>query len=160
MIRLFNSTSSENKIKSQPKSLKVQYQKFNLFLVSATVIPLLLVSVINYLVDPYDFFNTPNFLGINHSKPKKDFNDRLFKAADIIRIKPTTVILGSSRTKQGINPKHPALKNDKSVYNLALNGPNIYKVRRYLEHTIANQKNLKQVIFGVDFFLFNKTLKN
>ncbi len=149
-----------------PNSLK--YCKFNLLLLLATAIPMLSVALFNYTIDPYDVFNTPNYFGLNHSKPKKDNNDRLFKALDITRLKPTTVIIGSSRTKQGIDPNHLVFADDilssyvdnHYTYNLAINGPNVYEVRRYLEHAIANQPNLKEVVFGVDFFMFNETLKN
>lgn len=157
MTHLLKPNSASNQIKP---FLTNQYQKFNLLFLGITIIPLVVVGAINYLIDPYDFFNTPNYLSINHSKPKKDFNDRLYKAADIIRIQPVTVILGSSRTKQALNPEHPAFKNSQPTYNLALNGPNLYEVRRYLEHTIANQNSLKEVILGVDFFMFNNNLEN
>jgi hypothetical protein len=137
-----------------------KYNKFNWLFLLFVSIPLSLVGTFNLLVDPYDVFDSPNWLGINHVKPKKDNNDRLFKASDLIRLKPTTLILGSSRTKQGIDPEHPSLSSDRSTYNLAINGPNTYEIRRYLEHAIANQPRIKEIIFGVDFFMFNATLKN
>jgi hypothetical protein len=150
-----------NLLKKQKLGQKsIIYNKFILQFLAAAFLPVISVGVFNYIVDPYDVFNTPNFLGINHDKPKKDSNDRQFKALDITRIKPTTIIIGSSRTKQGIDPEHPILAKDPSTYNLAINGPNVYEVRRYLEHAIANQPNLKEVIFGIDFFMFNANLKN
>lgn len=142
------------------KSPGKKYRRFNLAFLAAAFIPTLSVGLFNVVIDPYDVFNTPNFFGVNHSKPDKDNNDRLFKALDIVRIKPVTLVIGSSRTKQGIDPNHPALKNQQPAYNLALNGPNFYEQLRYLEHAIANQKDLKEVILGVDFFMFNETLKN
>ncbi len=156
-----NSISSKilHKDKIRKVGLK-KYRRFNLAFLVATSIPMIAVGLFNIIVDPYDAFDTPNFLGVNHSKPDKDNNDRLYKALDIIRIQPVTVLLGSSRTKQGLDPTHPALATDPPVYNLALNGPNVYEIRRYLEHAIANQKNLKEVIFGVDFFMFNSSLMN
>ncbi|MGB3511952.1 MAG: hypothetical protein WBA93_22480 [Microcoleaceae cyanobacterium] len=139
---------------------KKKYRRYNwLFLLSA-FLPVVAVGVFNIVVDPYDVFNTPNFLGINHSKPRKDNSDRLFKATDIIRIKPVTVLMGSSRTKQGLDPNHPAFKNEQPAYNLSLNGINTYELRRYLEHALANQKKLDLVILGLDFFMFNKFVEN
>ncbi|MCP2728965.1 hypothetical protein [Limnofasciculus baicalensis] len=156
-----NSAPSEvsTKNKSRNTSSK-KYSRFNWGFIAAALIPTLSVGLFNIIVDPYDVFDTPNFLGINHSKPEKDNTDRLFKALDIIRIKPVTIFLGSSRTKQGLNPSHPALSSNQPAYNLALNGPNNYEIFRYLEHAIANQKDIKEVIFGVDFFMFNSSLKN
>lgn len=139
---------------------KKPYRWFNVIFFVAALTPLLSVGLFNSLIDPYDIFNTPTLGGLNDSKPNKDKNDRLFKATDIIRIKPVTVFIGSSRTKQGLNPSYSALTNQQPAYNLAINGPNAYEVRRYLEHAIANQENIKLVIFGVDFFMFNSSLMN
>ncbi|GFZ91205.1 hypothetical protein [Okeania sp. KiyG1] len=138
---------------------KKKYRRYNwLFLLSA-ILPVVAVGIFNIVVYPYDVFNTPNFLGINHSKPRKDNNDRLFKAIDIIRIKPVTVLMGSSRTKRAIDPNYPALKNHQPAYNVALTKGNFYELRRYLEHAIANQKKLDLVIIGLDFFMFNSLIQ-
>ncbi|MFM7406862.1 MAG: hypothetical protein ACKO3K_09420 [Cuspidothrix sp.] len=91
---------------------------------------------------------------------KKNSTDRLYKAIDVIRIKPVTIFLGTSRTKQGLDPNHLALINYQPVYNLALDSANPYELMRYLEHTITNQPNLKEVIFGIDFFMFNELNKS
>ncbi len=161
ILRLFDPVFSTLLVKSKKYGLpSKKYRKFNLLFLTFTSIPILFVGLFNFAVDPYDIFNTPNFLGLNHSKSKKDNNDRLFKAIDIIRIKPITVLLGSSRAKQGLDPEHPALANYQPAYNLAINGPNTYEVLRYLQHTITNQKNIKEVILGIDFFMFDEFLEN
>lgn len=153
-VNYFFKKNQKNKIKS---NVFLGYN-FSIFLVILT--PMLTVGIFNWLVDPYDVFNTPNYLGINAVKPSKDNNDRLFKATDIIRIQPQSILIGSSRTKQGLNPEHPALKERKSVYNLAINGPNFYEVRRYIEHAVVNQPDLKEIVLGIDFFMFNNNLAN
>ena len=155
----YSQASSPQKLEKIVAS-KRQYRRYNWLFLLSVFLPVVTVGVFNIFVDPYDVFNTPNFLGINHSKPRKDNSDRLFKATDIIRIKPVTVLMGSSKTKRALDPDHPALKNNQPVYNLALNGINVYESRRYLEHAIANQKNLDLVILGLDFFMFNKFLEN
>lgn len=159
--REFNSETSKVLLAQKKRnSLTKKFRKFNLIFLLATFTPMLSVGLFNIAVDPYDAFNTSNFFGINHSKPNRENNDRLFKALDIIRTKPITIILGSSRTKLGLDPTHPALNSQPPAYNLAINGPNTYELLRYLQHAIANQKELKEVIFGVDFFMFNSSLKN
>jgi hypothetical protein len=154
-----NLTKKET-LKLDPKPSKKDYFRFNLFFFIMTTLPMVLVALFNIIVDPYDVYKTENLFGINHEKPKKENNDRLFKAIDVINIQPVTVILGSSRTKQGIDPFHPVFKDQQPAYNLAINGPNVYEVRRYLEHAIKNQKEIKSVVLGIDFFMFNETLKN
>ncbi|NET72338.1 MAG: hypothetical protein F6K62_15800 [Sphaerospermopsis sp. SIO1G2] len=136
------------------------YAQFNKWLLLTIVISILLVVAVNLVVDPYGIYKTPNFLGINHAKIQKNSNDRLYKAIDIIRIKPVTIFLGTSRTKQGLDPNHPGLSNSQPTYNLALDSANSYEVMRYLQHTLKNQPHLKKVIFGVDYFMFNKILNN
>lgn len=137
-----------------------KYRNYILGVFLVTAIPLFLVGLGNWLIDPYDVFNTPDFWGLNHEKPNKDNNDRLFKAVDITRIKPIIIIMGSSRAKQGLNPKHPVFSDKQPAYNLAINGPNTYEVLRYIEHAIKNQPNLQEIVLGIDFFMFNENLAN
>ncbi|MGD1716247.1 hypothetical protein [Dapis sp. BLCC M172] len=138
---------------------KIKYRRYNWIFLLSLFLPIVGVGVFNIIVDPYDVFNTPNFLGINHSKPRKDNSDRLFKATDIIRIKPVTVLMGSSKTKQGLDTNYPALKNEQPAYNVGLNAITAYELRRYLEHSIANQKELSLAIVGIDFLMFNSFTK-
>jgi len=153
------SQALQTKTRTFPK--KSNYLSYYFILLLSALIPVAAVGIFNYLIDPYDVFNTPDFLGVNHEKPLQDNNDRLYRALDVIRNKPIkTLIIGSSRTKQGIDPSSPSLSAEQPAYNLAINGPNMYEVRRYLEHAIANQDQLKKVILGIDFFMFNQNLKN
>ncbi|GAB4529269.1 MAG: hypothetical protein Tsb0014_11140 [Pleurocapsa sp.] len=158
LSRSFKSSVARSNKQSIARPKKFTY--YNFLFILATCLPVLTVGIFNWAIDPYDLFDTPNYWGVNHEKPKKDNNDRAFKAVDITRIKPQTIIMGSSRTKQGIDPAHPVFKNNPSVYNLAINGPNFYEVRRYIEHAIANQPEIKEIVLGVDFFMFNNTLDN
>ncbi|MGF1478099.1 MAG: hypothetical protein ACFB4I_01225 [Cyanophyceae cyanobacterium] len=153
------STFSNSFRSHQAPVTKRQYQKFNLWLLGAVSAPIVSIGFFNFVVDPYDIFPTPE-LGINHAKPKKGNNDRVHKAVDVIRLRPTVVFVGSSRTKLGLDPSHAVWENAEEVYNLGLNGPNFYEQLRYLEHAIANQENLEAVVVGLDFFAFNQHLDN
>ena len=156
-----NTPTSEINNVSENKPIKSNnFVQFNKWLLSTVGLSLLTIVGINWLVDPYGIYKTPNFLGINHEKPKQQFNDRLLKAIDVIHYKPVTIFLGSSRTKQGLDPNHPALSNSQPAYNLAFDGANTYEIFRYLEHTIKNQPELKEVVMGVDFFMFNNFIGN
>ncbi|HAC64210.1 MAG TPA: hypothetical protein DCF68_11880, partial [Cyanothece sp. UBA12306] len=137
-----------------------RYSKFNRAFLLSILGVMFSVGSFNFLVDPYDIYKTPKISGINQIKSQKNLNDRLFKTVDIIRIKPTNIMLGSSRTKQALNPDHPALSNIKPSYNLAIDGANVYELLRYLEHALKNQPELKQVVIGLDFFMFNEFLEN
>ncbi|MGD1704555.1 hypothetical protein [Dapis sp. BLCC M229] len=128
-------SSTSSQVSYPQKSEKIvgkrkKYRRFNWIFLLSAFIPIVGVGIFNIIVDPYDVFNTPNFLGINHSKPRKDNSDRLFKANDIIRIKPITILIGSSRTKQGLDPNHPGLENEQPAYNLALNSINYKEIKQ------------------------------
>ncbi|NEP77511.1 MAG: hypothetical protein F6K17_08705 [Okeania sp. SIO3C4] len=111
---------------------KRKYHRYNWLFLLSVLLLVVAVGIFNIVVDPYDVFNTPNFFGINHSKPRKNNSDRLFKTIDIIRIKPISILIGSSRTKRALDPNHPALENKQPAYNLALNSINSYELRRYV----------------------------
>jgi hypothetical protein len=144
---------------SYDKSSQFQERKFSRFIRTVQtncVVILLFVVLCNWIVDPYGILNSPNIHGFNQLKPEKTLlYSRLFKAIEITRIKPKTVFLGSSRIEFGLEPTHPSLVNKQPVYNLGLPGPSMYEVMRYFQHVLANQPQLKNVIVGVDFFMFN-----
>ncbi|WP_069472139.1 hypothetical protein [Candidatus Marithrix sp. Canyon 246] len=107
----------------------------------------------NWIMNPYGIFNSPEIEKINQLKPEFFTHLRLAKAWAVYKHKPDGIILGSSRSEFGLDPNHSEW-NTQSVYNLGLSGANMYEVLRYFQHahTIKPQK---QVILGVDFFMFN-----
>ncbi|MEB3828329.1 hypothetical protein [Phormidium sp. CCY1219] len=135
------------------------YRRFNLAFLGITVPGLLTVGLFNAGIDPYGVMNSPEILGLNRLKTQKFNHVRLFKAIAVTRVEPKTLLLGSSRSDLGLDPNHPAL-NAESAYNLALVGPNMYEVKRYFDHAIANQPEVKTVILGLDFFMFNQFKNN
>jgi hypothetical protein len=132
-----------------------RYRRFYLTVLAIVVPGLLGAGAVNIAVDPYGVMNSPMIARVNQLKPQQFSNVRLFKAADVIRLSPDTLVMGSSRTDLGLDPKHPALDHGQQAYNLGLVGPNMYEVKRYLDHAIANQPQLKTVVIGLDFFMFN-----
>lgn len=155
-----NSLTTVSVSKSFPITVKKnRYKHFNLAFLGTIIFSMLTLGLFNYLIDAYGVFKSPYLSQLNDVKLKKDYNDRLFRAVDIIRLKPTTLIIGSSNAKLGLNPDHFIFKNQgKEAYNLGINGTNIYEVKRHLEHAIANQKDIDLVLLGIDFFMFNKNL--
>lgn len=133
-----------------------KYRRFNLTFLGLVFPGLLSFGLVNMAVDPYGVMNKQELFGLELLKIKKIINVRLFKAVDVTRIQPKTVLLGSSRADLGLDPEHPAFKNKQPAYNLALVGPNMYEVKRYFEHALKNQPDLKTVVIGIDFFMFNK----
>lgn len=136
-----------------------QFEFFNTVFLGVALVSMVGVGSVNAFVDPYGIINTPEVDRINDLKPRQFTNVRLFKAADVTRIQPRTILLGSSRTELGLDPDHPALA-DQPAYNLGLLGSNMYEVRRYFDHALANQPDLEHVVLGIDFFMFNEFKAN
>ena len=121
---------------------------------------LLSAASFNIFVDPYGIWPAPRVHQWNWSKPKQNLHQRLFRAADIAYRQPTTVILGSSRVIYSLSPQHPALSKYQPAYNSGLSSANMYEELRYFQHALYHQPDLKLVIIGLDFFSFNRYIKN
>ena len=129
---------------------------FNYLFLTTVILSISGISLANFVVDPYDIFRHNQPFKSPLTKPEKLDHGRLYKAIDIINLKPNIILLGSSRMKQGLNPNHPVFSDDETVYNLGIDGSNIYELFRYLEHSYVNQPQLKQVILGIDHYMFNE----
>jgi hypothetical protein len=130
-----------------------QSGKYLIYWVSTIVVLLLLTSALNWFVDPFGIYYSPDIRGLNVSKPQITDYSRLYKAYNVAKVKPNTVILGTSLAWTGIDPEHPAW-SDPPVYNLAFNSAWVYEIARYLQHA-QNIHPLKQALILLDFYSFN-----
>lgn len=137
-----------------------EYHRYILIIFSVILMQFVTISCFNIAIDPYSIFNSKIRLGLNQVKPEKHKQVRMFKAIDVIRIQPAMVFIGSSRTEFGLDTAHPFVAGIQSGYNLGITGANIYEARRYFEHAIANNPNLKKAVIGTDFFMFGQNKKN
>jgi hypothetical protein len=137
-----------------------EYQRYVRLVVALILMQAVSISLFNIAVDPYGIFKSPTWIGVNQVKPEKDRQVRMFKAIEVIRIQPKMVFIGSSRTEFGLDTAHPAVSGVQPGYNLGITGANIYEARRYFEHAIANNPNVKKAVIGLDFFMFGKGKKN
>jgi hypothetical protein len=135
------------------------FRRFNARVLVLCALLILLVGGFNAIVDPYGVWRLIAIEGVNQKKPVRRDHDMLFKAVDMMRKKPTTVFLGSSRVAYALDPDHPALDGDGPAYNLAILGGHSYIVRRYFEHAVYNDPALKTAILGADFFAFGSNVK-
>jgi hypothetical protein len=112
------------------------------------------VAIFNVMIDPYLLFNMPRIDGFNARKPSVETQERLIKAYDVLRARPNTLILGTSRVAVGLDARDPVWpEHVRSVYNLGLGGAPPYVTYRYLQHVIS-QRHLELVVLGLDFELF------
>jgi hypothetical protein len=106
----------------------------------------------NLTVDPYGMYRISDIAGFNSHKPAIYTRVRMAKAYEVRRIRPRTIILGTSRTHLGIRPSHRAWPTDGlPVYNLAFDGATTKEMYFYLRHAHSVQP-LRRVLLGLDTY--------
>ena len=141
--------------------MKTSKCSYRLFLISfsISVIPiLLLISAFNFIVDPDAVFNTINWEGFN-KKMEIDYSCCVQRSLQIIRHKPQAILLGSSRVQCGFDEQDLTALIKIPSYNAGIPGSYFEIVYHYFKHAIYNQPNLKNVVIGLDLFMFTKNRK-
>ena len=136
------------------------YKSYLLAWLLSAILTVLIVGVFNYIVDPYGFYRIVDKAGFNQQKEGVRSKIRYVKALELPLRKPKTIIIGSSRVHDGINPLHPLLREPAyaPVYNLGIDMARIHELKEYLNHALVNAE-IKRVIIGLDFFMFNASQK-
>ena len=119
----------------------------------ATVLLLLgNTAAFNAVVDPYGMYRLIEIRGFNLHKPAIYHRVRLFKAYDIRRIKPSAIVLGTSRSHVGIRMSYKGWGATATPrYNLAFDGATTKEMYFYLKHAYTIHP-LKQVVLGLDIY--------
>ena len=131
-----------------------KYRKYLFNTIKVVLLLLLLTSAINFLVDPYGLFRIVEIKGFNQQKEGIRSKIRFVKSLELPLRKPGTVLIGSSRVHDGMNPDHPLLQEYGPVYNMGIDMLRICEATEYLKHCVINT-DVRRVIFGIDFFMFN-----
>ena len=134
----------------------LNYRRLIWLFFSTTTAFLLIIGCINYVVDPYGLYRKIDLKGFNQQKEGVRSKIRFVKALELPLRKPKTVILGSSRAHEAINPDDIELSDQQyaPAYNLGIDMLRIHEAADYLQFAV-NNSNIKRVIFGLDFFMFN-----
>ena len=112
-----------------------------------------LVASVNYLVDPYRFFDTTDRPGLNEYRQKFFYGQYVSKPYALREQAPEAVILGVSRAGSSLATDHPGW-GDTHVYNYAMAGSTAYLIWRNYQHAKASG-NLRKVVLMLDFYMFN-----
>ncbi|WP_036476584.1 hypothetical protein [Myxosarcina sp. GI1] len=114
---------------------------------------LLTVASFNLIVDPYNIYRLVEVPGLDRKDPSivKSAMRRI-KSIDITERNYDTLILGSSRVIQGIDPESPIF-SDFSAYNAGLPRAYIYEIYHIFKYAQKNL-DLKAVVLGLDFEVF------
>jgi len=97
---------------------------------------LLLIAGVNGLINPFNLYEGVRVRGLNDYKYRLVKFQRLSKPAEVMRIQPECVMLGTSRVQTSLDPGHPGWQGCRT-YNLALNNAGIYESLRYYQHAAA-----------------------
>ena len=107
-----------------------------------------LVAAGNWLMDPFGLFGSPDWQGFNRVKPEIVKNDRPAKAQMIERQRPTALILGNSRSLNGIPTDHRAW-NGQAVFNGAFTAGYLGEALEVLKFAHDGGR-LKRVLLNID----------
>ena len=109
------------------------------------------IAAFNWIMDPYMLIDVRRIPGLNARKPAVDTQQYLMKAYDVLRLKPRTLILGSSRVGIGMDAQSRMWpQEDRPVYNLGLAQGGPYEAYRYLQHATARDP-VRLVLVGLEF---------
>jgi hypothetical protein len=120
--------------------------------VGIIALTLLSVTTLNLVVDPFGVHQVVR----NASwAPYKSHGRGRTGKAEMVRQGPwDTVLLGSSRAENGIDPAHPAWCS-KRVLNVALGGPNLYEVG-YVFRYVVEHGDVKRIVLFIDLLMFDE----
>ena len=123
------------------------------FLIAAALI-FFGAGAINLIADPYNIWGTPLINGVNTQKYSV-FHERIESYAGWANWQPPpqTILLGTSKTADGLRPDHPVFRKD-TTYSMALGGEPIHESLILFKHALKAGK-LRRVVIGLDFFAFN-----
>ena len=108
------------------------------------------IVALNLIVDPFGIYRLVDVRGFNSYKPQRYSRVRLFKAYEIRRIRPSAIVVGTSRSEVAIRTTHPGWDPESTPrYNLALDGATTHEMYAYLRHAQAVHP-LRQVVLGID----------
>lgn len=115
---------------------------------------LIAIGIFNYVMDPYNIFQTFELQGINTSKPATKNRTSLAKTYMVEKSNAKTLIIGTSRFDVGINPESEYIPSlSKPAFNLSVPGASIYNQFRYIQHASAYKKP-NTIILGLEFNSF------
>ena len=131
------------------------YKNFHLKIFGSVVSILGVVFVFNFIIDPYGLFRSFEIIGINQQKEGVRDKIRHVKSIEVTTKNPKTLIMGSSRVHDGINPESTMIPTKyQPVYNYGIPMIRIKEVKFFLLHALQDN-DVKALVLGLDFFMFN-----
>ena len=132
------------------------YKKFCFCFAAATIVFLLFVGMFNLLADPYGIWNICHIPGFNMRAAKTEDVERLTRPVNFLWVspKPKVVFLGASQVRWAIDADAYQERTGASAYNFGIRGMTAYEQRRYAEHIVATDGNLREIVLGIEMSKF------
>lgn len=113
-----------------------------------------LVAGLNWLIDPFNIFDSPRIVGVNAAKPFAYYYEQQSKSYRIERLRPEALILGNSRPNFGLDPEHPVWKG-LLAYNAAYGGGSLFGAIEYYKQA-SRLGRLRQIVLAVDIDMMRR----
>ena len=110
-----------------------------------------IVVAFNFWADPYAIYRFPSADADRISRVNQIFHMRLSKPWQVASLKPTALIIGSSRAAS-IRARHP-LWDDYQAYNFSMPGVTLYEMQRLIQHAHA-QRGLQKLVISLEHETF------
>ncbi len=122
------------------------------------VICLLGIGLSNFLIDPYLFFESPRFDGINRWKTRFFWHQLETKSNLVRDAGIDTLIVGTSTAGDSLNPQHPAFREARA-FNFAIAGSTPRVQRLAFAHAMRSNP-IRSLVVCIDQFAYNEYLTN
>lgn len=122
-------------------------KKYIFRLLFSLISVLLFIALINWVVNPFGIFTSPDIEGVNVNKSEIERYTRLTKVYQVYNKSFDMVLLASSRGL--IIPDDNPLSSGYQMINLSLPSGSTYEQFRMLQHAMAIQP-LKRILLGLD----------
>lgn len=133
----------------------VSPSRFLALLVALPIAVLAGTGAFTLAVDPFGLYRVlPVRAGLNANKARQRGHERMVRAADVRRLRPDALVLGTSRTQVGIDPDADAWRGlAQRPVNAAYSDGTVYEALRTLQHAQALSP-VRLVVFGADYLSF------
>lgn len=115
-------------------------------------------ALLNMYLDPFGVWHSYTDVArmnpVTHAKPGIDSDPRFAKPLQVISLKPQTIIVGSSRVRDGMDPALLDGLVPAPIMNYGTAGMRATEGARFIRHAV-DVAQVKTVIWGLDFFGFN-----
>ena len=129
------------------------YARYSKRVLTGLISTAIVIVAINIGVDPYGAFNVVTLPGFNSEKLERlAGGGRVTKSLDLRRADYDVLVLGTSRTQIGIDPKSPAL-NGRATYNAALSGTTMVELHRVGLYALDHRQPT-DLVLGLDFMAY------